>query len=69
VDHPKSSTAGASLRALARSSSEARQSYLLLALGIVVAFALPSLLRPRPTAFSAAPPTAMSSHSLPTSSP
>lgn len=68
VDHPKSTTADAPLQALAHSSSEARQSYLLLALGIVVAFALPSLLRPHPMAFSAAPPTA-SSHSLPTSSP
>jgi hypothetical protein len=69
VNHLKSSTPHTRSKALARSSIETRQSYLLLALGVPVAFALPFLLQPRATAFSGAPATAMSSQLLPTPSP
>jgi hypothetical protein len=69
VNHAKSSTTDTPSKALAGSARGTRQSYLLLAVGITVAIALPFLLQPRATAFSARPATAMSSHSLPTSSP
>ncbi|HEX8795329.1 MAG TPA: hypothetical protein VF765_30480 [Polyangiaceae bacterium] len=44
MNHSKSSTMDTPSKALARSSRGTRQSYLLLAVGIVVAFALPYLL-------------------------
>jgi len=69
MDHSKSSTVGVPPKVLARGASETRQSYMLLAVGIVVALTLPYLLRPRAAAFSAAPVTAMGSHSPVTSSP
>lgn len=69
VTQSKSSTTDAPSEAPARSSRGTRQSYLLLAVGIVVAIALPYLLQPRAGAFSAASATAMSSHPMPTSSP
>jgi hypothetical protein len=69
VNHLKSSAPHTRSKALARSSVETRQSYLLLAVGIAVALALPFLLQPRATASSGTPATAMSSHLLPTPSP
>jgi hypothetical protein len=69
VTHPKSSTVDTLSTAPARSPSGTRQSYLLLAVGIVVALALPFLLQPRATAFSEVPAAAMNGHSPPTTNP
>lgn len=70
MNHVKSSTADTPSKALAPSSSSGtRQSYLFLAVGIIVALALPFLLQSRGTAFSAAPASAMSGRPLPTSNP
>jgi hypothetical protein len=67
VDHPKSSTADASREACARSTGETRQNCLLLACGIVIALALPFLLRPARDGTPRGTGPAVSSHSPTTS--
>jgi len=61
VEPSQSSSSRAPRDALGRSRTEARQSYLLLAFGILVALVLPYLLHPRAAAFSSAAGSATAS--------